>query len=242
VSTVLPPPAGVALRPDVDGHDLLAARRARAEELRRRHGLRWRDVAGAALRVVDLLAVLLVAPFALLVLAIAAVAIRIDDGGPVLFSQLRTGRHGRRFRIWKIRTMVVGADAMKESLLAQGMQAGPAFKLERDPRVTRVGAVLRKLNIDELPQLWNVLRGDMSLVGPRPTSAAPDDYELWQTARLSARPGITGAWQVTPRKNDMPFDDRVRVDIRHLRSRTFRGDMRLIARTITRSVGRAQGM
>ncbi len=240
--TTLEPPPLRGLTHPVAAASLVVARRARAEELRRRHGLRLRAVADGALRAVDVLVVLAVAPLALLVVLVAAVAIVIDDPGPVFFRQSRTGRDGRRFRLWKLRTMSTDAESRLEELRAQSLVAWPIFKMDRDPRITRVGRVLRKLNLDEVPQLWNVLKGDMALVGPRPTSAPADSYVLWQTARLSARPGLTGAWQVTPRKDQMPFDDRVRVDIRHMRTRTFSGDVRLIMRTVARPVCRAQGM
>jgi lipopolysaccharide/colanic/teichoic acid biosynthesis glycosyltransferase len=219
-----------------------AARRARAADLRRRTGLDHRRRAERAMRAIDVAAVLAVAPLVVLALGLAGLAIRLESPGPVLYRQARTGRHGRRFTLWKLRTMVADADARKEELRTASMAGGAAFKLEHDPRVTRVGRVLRKLNLDELPQLWNVLRGEMSLVGPRPTSAAVGDYALWQTARLEVRPGLTGAWQVMPRKNDMCFDDRVRVDIRYLRRRSVRVDLGLVARTATHAVGRAQGM
>src|SRR6266481_6302617 len=133
-------------------------------------------------------------------LAIAAVWIRVDSRGPVIYSALRVGKKGKRFRCYKLRTMVVGADAQKEKLRGENGRNGPFFKMENDPRVTRCGQWLRKYSIDELPQLVNVLRGDMSLVGPRPHPV--DDYErysLEHLRRLDVKPGITGLWQIKAR-------------------------------------------
>lgn len=222
--------------------ELARAQRARSAELRIRHGIGSRRRAERLMRGMDIVLVLVLAPLALALIGASAVAIKIDTRGPVFFRQKRTGMNGRRFTIWKLRTMVVDAEAQKSSLMGRTMAQGAAFKLSDDPRVTRVGRVLRKLNLDELPQLWNVLRGDMGIVGPRPTSAPSTTYDLWQTARLSTRPGLTGAWQVTPRKNEMPFDECVRVDIRYQRNRSLAGDVRLIVRTATHAVVRRQGM
>lgn len=222
--------------------ELLRARRAHSVDLASRHGIGRRARAERITRALDVAITLIAAPFVTVAILIAAVAIKLDTPGPAFFSQLRTGRDGRRFRIWKLRTMVADAEARKGELADLTMAAGAAFKLADDPRITRVGRVLRKLNLDELPQLWNVLRGQMSIVGPRPTSAPTSDYDLWQTARLSTRPGLTGAWQVIPRKNEMAFDDRVRVDIPYMRSSTVGGYFRLIVRTVTHAVGRGQGM
>lgn len=234
-------PVGAGGSSDVR-NELARSRRVRSAQLRAARGIGRLRGSERAMRTLDIAMALVLAPFAVAVIAAAAIAIKLDSRGPVFFPQQRTGLHGHRFRIWKLRTMVADAEAQKAALLHRSATAGPAFKLADDPRITRVGRVLRRLSIDELPQLWNVLRGDMSIVGPRPTSAEPSTYDLWQTVRLSTRPGLTGAWQVTPRKNDMPFDERVRVDIRYLRTRSIAGDVRLIVRTATHAVGRGQGM
>ncbi len=145
---------------------------------------------------ISALVAVLVAP----VVAISAIAIKLDDRGPVLFRQRRVGRDGELFTIVKLRTMAVGAEEHLDELLPYNERNGPLFKMEHDPRVTRVGRVLRSLSIDELPQLWNVLRGDMSLVGPRPAlpSEARCFGERLQT-RTQVLPGVTGLWQVEAR-------------------------------------------
>ena len=137
------------------------------------------------------------------VLALCALAVRLDSPGPGAVRQLRTGRDGRRFRMYKFRTMVENAEELKASLAHLNVLPAPDFKIPNDPRITRVGKLLRATSLDELPQLLNVLRGDMSLVGPRPTSFAPSTYELWHTHRLDVPPGLTGLWQVEGRRGDV---------------------------------------
>lgn len=221
--------------------ELVRAQRARAAALRT-HGLGKRRTAERIMRMVDVVIAFALAPVAVLAIALAGIAIKLDSPGPVFFKHQRTGLDGRRFRMWKLRTMVVDAEDQKADLAAQNRNGRAAFKLANDPRVTRVGRILRRIHVDELPQLWNVLWGDMGLVGPRPNSAGVDAYQTWQTARLTVRPGLTGAWQVMSSKNEMPFDERVRVDIQYLRNRTVAGDVRLIIRTATHAVGRGQGV
>ncbi len=182
-------------------------------------------------RLFDLLAVIASLPVTLPLLALCAVAVKLSSPGPVLFRQTRTGMHGRPFSMLKFRSMVNNASDLKEGLKADRGMDGPDFKLREDPRVTRVGALLRKTSLDELPQLWNVLRGDMSLVGPRPTSFGPDSYALWHTERLEAKPGLTGLWQVEKR-GDLDFDERARLDIAYLRHRSLRLDLWIFLRTI----------
>ena len=169
------------------------------------------DFAGAGL------ALLLTSPL----LALAALAIKLDDRGPVLYRQRRVGRHADEFDLLKLRTMVVGAEA-------QG--AGWAVN-EGDPRITRVGRVLRRLSIDELPQLWNVVRGEMSLVGPRPTLAYQvERYTPRQRRRLEVKPGITGWAQVQGRAS-VPWDDRIEFDVWYVEHRSLWLDLRILART-----------
>jgi lipopolysaccharide/colanic/teichoic acid biosynthesis glycosyltransferase len=182
-------------------------------------------------RIMDVAVCLLGAPVLLVLIALCAVAVRLDSPGPIFFGQLRTGRHNRRFRMWKFRTMCRDAEAMKGSLQHLSVLPAPDFKVPNDPRVTRVGRFLRMTSLDELPQLWNVLRGDMSLVGPRPTSFSSETYDLWHTARLEVRPGLTGLWQVTGR-GVMTFDERLRLDIAYLRTMSLRTDLRILARTV----------
>ncbi|HZC13908.1 MAG TPA: sugar transferase, partial [Thermoleophilaceae bacterium] len=164
-------------------------------------------------RAFDLVACLLLLPVIVPVLLACALAVALDSPGPMFFTQERTGRHGRRFRMFKFRTMVCNAEELKATLQHLNILPPPDFKIIDDPRITRVGKFLRRTSLDELPQIFNVLRGDMSLVGPRPTSFAPSTYDLWHTQRLEVPPGITGLWQVKGR-NDTTFDERLRLDIR----------------------------
>jgi len=182
-------------------------------------------------RLVDLTLCLLALPIALPILALCALAVRLTSPGPIFFIQDRTGWGGRRFKMIKFRTMVEGAADMKAELQSQNVMGGPDFKLANDPRVTPVGRLLRKTSLDEAPQLWNILRGDMSLVGPRPTSFAADQYDLWHTERLEVVPGLTGLWQVRGRA-DIDFDDRVRLDIAYVRNRSMALDVSILLRTI----------
>jgi lipopolysaccharide/colanic/teichoic acid biosynthesis glycosyltransferase len=173
------------------------------------------------------------------VLALCALAVRLNSPGPIVFSQLRTGRDGRRFRMYKFRTMVANAEELKASLAHLNVLPAPDFKIPDDPRITRVGKLLRATSLDELPQLFNVLRGDMSLVGPRPTSFAPSTYDTWHTHRLDVPPGLTGLWQVEGR-HTMTFDDRLRLDVQYIRRASITYDLVLLARTV-RVVARRSG-
>jgi exopolysaccharide biosynthesis polyprenyl glycosylphosphotransferase len=164
-------------------------------------------------------------------LALAA-AVRLSDGGPALFVQERVGRYGRPFRMLKLRTMVPGAEARLAELRDHNEVRGPAFKMRGDPRVTRLGAWLRRLSLDELPQLVNVLRGEMSLVGPRPPLPAEvAAYEPWQLRRLSVRPGMTGLWQVSGRA-DLPFERWMALDLQYVDEWSLWLDLRVLARTL----------
>ena len=166
-----------------------------------------------------------------LLLATAA-AIKLTSPGPVLFRQERVGLHGRTFNMLKFRSMVVDADALKARLIAQNEQTGPVFKMTRDPRVTSVGRFIRKFSIDELPQLVSVLRGDMSIVGPRPPIPSEvRKYEAWQRRRLSVRPGLTCVWQVSGR-NAIGFRDWMLLDMRYIDHWSLAQDFALILRTV----------
>ena len=165
--------------------------------------------------------------------AIVALAIKATSPGPVLFRQKRSGLGGREFVILKFRSMVADAEALKKHLMAMNEQDGPAFKIKADPRVTRLGRFLRSTSIDELPQLWNVLRGDMSLVGPRPLPC--DEAEScrgWLRRRLDVTPGLTCIWQVRGRSQVSSFADWVRMDVQYIRSRSLWGDLKLLAQTV----------
>lgn len=166
-------------------------------------------------------------------LVIVAIAIKLDDRGPVFFIQDRTGYLGKRFRLFKFRTMVVNAESLKANLRKHNIHAAdsPDFKLAYDPRITRLGRFLRKTSIDELPNLWNVVRGDMALVGPRPTSFDASTYRMPHLPRLAVKPGLTGLWQVSGRAN-IDFDERAELDMRYIKSLSARQDLELIVRTI----------
>jgi len=184
-------------------------------------------------RALDLAASLAVLPLVLPVIAACALVILIESpGAPALFRQERTGRGGRRFRMYKLRTMVPNAHELKARYMHLNEHRYPDFKITNDPRVTRCGRILRKTSLDELPQIFNVLLGDMSLVGPRPTSFGPETYRLWHTARLEVKPGLTGLWQVSGRA-DLEFDDRLRLDIAYIRNRSLRLDLLILVRTVT---------
>jgi len=182
-------------------------------------------------RLIDLTLCLLMMPFILPVITVCGIALWIENPGPIFFTQQRTGRGGYRFRMYKLRTMVKNAEELKEQLRDLNELTWPDFKISNDPRVTRIGRILRKTSLDELPQIFNVIKGDMSLVGPRPTSFSADTYTLWHTERLEVQPGITGLWQVSGR-SDVDFDERLRLDIEYIRQRSLWFDLKLLYRTI----------
>lgn len=196
-----------------------------------------RPVYEAAKRLLDILVCLALMPFVLPVIVACAAAIRLEDPGPVFFTQQRTGRFGRRFKMLKLRTMLKNAEELKASLLHLNELTWPDFKITNDPRVLRVGKFLRKTSLDELPQIFNVLKGDMSLVGPRPTSFSANTYSLWHTERLEVQPGITGLWQVSGR-SDVDLDDRLRLDIEYIRKRSFWFDLKLLYLTAVAVIAR----
>jgi exopolysaccharide biosynthesis polyprenyl glycosylphosphotransferase len=161
-----------------------------------------------------------------------AIAIKLTSRGPLLFKQERVGQHGRTFNMLKFRSMVQNAEALKAKLIAKNEQKGPVFKMTRDPRITPVGRFIRKYSIDELPQLINVLRGDMSLVGPRPPIPSEvAKYEAWQRRRLSVRPGLTCVWQVSGR-NQISFDEWMLLDMRYIDHWSLAQDLQLILKTV----------
>jgi exopolysaccharide biosynthesis polyprenyl glycosylphosphotransferase len=183
-------------------------------------------------RALDLLitggGVLAISPLLLAV----AVAIKLDSTGPVFYRQERVGKDGRHFWIYKFRSMVIDADRRLAALLDKNEASGPLFKMKEDPRITRVGSFLRRWSLDELPQLLNVLRGEMSLVGPRPPLPSEvAQYEDWQLGRLRAIPGLTGLWQVSGR-SEVPFHDMVRLDLHYIRNWSLSLDLEIMLRTI----------
>ncbi len=164
-------------------------------------------------------------------LAIAA-AVKLDSPGPAIFHQRRAGQGGRPFTMLKFRTMVTDAEALKQSLQHQNEIDGPAFKIKDDPRVTRLGGLLRRMSLDELPQLWNVLVGDMTLVGPRPLPCEESECcEHWHRARLHVTPGLTCTWQISGR-SEIAFDEWMRMDIDYVRNRGLWTDLRILAGTV----------
>lgn len=182
-------------------------------------------------RVMDVTLVIFALPLVLPFLVICAILIKLEDPkGPVFFTQKRTGKGGRRFDMYKFRTMVHNAEELKKKYTHLNELQWPDFKITNDPRVTKIGRILRKTSLDELPQLLNVLKGDMSLVGPRPTSFSSDTYAIWQTARLDATPGITGLWQIMGR-GSMEFSDRVHLDVFYIEYRCLSLDIQILIRT-----------
>jgi exopolysaccharide biosynthesis polyprenyl glycosylphosphotransferase len=165
------------------------------------------------------------------VILLIALAVRLSGPGPVFFVQTRIGKHGRPFEIYKFRSMYVDAEARRAALVAQSDRDGLCFKARNDPRVTPVGRFLRRLSLDELPQIFNVLKGDMSLVGPRP--ALPEEVQNYPSraiGRLATLPGITGVWQVSGRA-DIGFDDMVAMDLGYVRNASLRTDLLILLRT-----------
>ena len=191
-----------------------------------------RGMALATKRLVDIVASVLGLAVLSPVLALIAIAIKLDGGGPVFFHQRRVGLNGRPFEVWKFRSMTIDAEARLPAIRYGNEIVGHAFKLSNDPRVTRVGRFLRRTSLDELPQLWNVLVGQMSLVGPRPPLPAEvRDYDLWHRRRLSMKPGITGLWQVRARRAPR-FDQWVAADLEYIDRWSLWLDLKILFRTI----------
>lgn len=163
---------------------------------------------------------------------VIAIIIKTTSKGPVFFSQKRVGKNGKEFNMYKFRSMVVNAEELKEKLAAQNEMSGPMFKMKDDPRVTKVGKFIRKTSLDELPQLWNVLKGDMSLVGPRPSLPKEvAQFEEWMYRRLEVKPGLTCYWQVSGR-NNIDFEDWMKLDIKYVYERNLWIDIKLIFKTV----------
>jgi exopolysaccharide biosynthesis polyprenyl glycosylphosphotransferase len=183
---------------------------------------RWLDITGAAAGLA------LASPL----MAIVALLIRLDSPGPVVYAAERTGAKGRRFRCYKFRSMVTNAEHLKEELRIHNQREGPIFKIDDDPRITRVGRFIRRYSLDELPQLWNVLRGEMSLVGPRPHPVDEvNHYELQHYRRLDVKPGITGLWQITAR-DCSSFELAMHLDLTYIENWSLLLDLRILARTV----------
>jgi exopolysaccharide biosynthesis polyprenyl glycosylphosphotransferase len=199
-----------------------------------------RQLALATKRIVDFALAVVGLTIGLPIFLIAGLAVLIGDGRPILFSQDRVGLHGRHFRLYKFRTMVRDAEALRAQLLDRNERNGPAFKVSDDPRITRVGRFLRRTSLDELPQLLNVLAGSMSVVGPRPPLPSEvDEYDIWHRRRLSMKPGITGLWQIEARR-DPDFDSWVQRDLEYIDHWSLWLDTKIAARTLPAML-RAEG-
>jgi len=192
-------------------------------------------------RALDVVGAFMALAIALPVLAVISVLVKLDSPGPILFAQKRVGLSGRTFRMWKVRTMRDGADTEREAVAHLNQSDDSRlFKIPQDPRVTRLGRVIRRWSLDELPQLFNVLAGDMSLVGPRPFFESDlDDYEAHHFQRLSVPPGLTGLWQVSGRSDIVDFDEVVRLDRHYIEHWSIGLDIRILARTIPAVASRA---
>ena len=166
------------------------------------------------------------------IILIVAILIKLESEGPIIFSQKRIGLNRKEFQMYKFRSMVQNAEELKEKLRKQNEMSGPMFKMKNDPRITKVGKFIRKTSIDELPQLINVLKGDMSLVGPRPSLPKEvDEFENWMLRRLDVKPGLTCYWQVSGR-NNIDFEDWMKLDIKYVEERSFLLDIKLIFKTV----------
>lgn len=177
--------------------------------------------------IASLVGLLILSPIILIV----CILIKIESKGPVIFSQIRIGKNLREFKMYKFRSMVINAEELKAKLQEKNEMSGPMFKMKDDPRITKVGKFIRKTSIDELPQLLNVLKGDMSLVGPRPSLPKEvKEFEPWMLERFSVKPGLTCIWQVSGR-NNIDFEDWMKLDIKYVRERSTIIDLKLIFKT-----------
>ncbi len=191
------------------------------------------SITSKAKRIIDILGAVVGLGITVVVAIFVAIATWLDNPGPIFYSQIRCGLNGRSFRIWKFRSMVVGADRLKH-LVNNEASCHHIFKNENDPRITRVGKFLRRTSLDELPQFWNVLLGEMSLVGTRPPT--PDEvmhYSSHHWERLNVKPGMTGVWQANGRSSVKDFEDIVRMDLDYQRKWSIAYDIRLMLKTLT---------
>ena len=183
-------------------------------------------------RIIDIVAsftgLIVLSPLMLVV----SILIKLESKGEVIFKQKRVGLNGKEFYMYKFRSMVINAEELKAELESQNEMSGPMFKMKDDPRITKIGKFIRKTSIDELPQLINVIKGDMSLVGPRPSLPKEvEEFETWMRERLEVKPGLTCIWQVSGR-NNIDFEDWMKLDIKYVRERSFKLDMKLILKTV----------
>ena len=192
----------------------------------------WKSWQRPVKRTIDILGAAVFLVLCAPVMALIALVIRLDSPGPIIYRQVRVGKNGRSFVFLKFRSMFCDAEERLEELQAMNEAQGPLFKIRRDPRVTRVGRLLRRSSLDELPQLWNVLRGDMSLVGPRPPLPSEvERYEPWQRSRLSVTPGLTGLWQVNGRST-LDFAAMVQLDLEYIEHWSVLLDLKILLQTV----------
>jgi|HigsolmetaAR204D_1030405.scaffolds.fasta_scaffold00005_13 lipopolysaccharide/colanic/teichoic acid biosynthesis glycosyltransferase len=191
-------------------------------------GKRTMDLVGASVGILICLPVFI----------ILYILIKLEDpGAPAIFTQIRVGKDGKEFKMYKFRSMVRNAESMLQDLLDKNEVSGAMFKMKDDPRVTKIGKFIRRTSLDELPQLWNVLKGDMSLVGPRPPLPHEvEKYTSYHRQRLSVKPGCTGLWQATVR-NSVGFEEMVEIDLEYIRNRSLINDIKIILRTLVLLVG-----
>jgi len=193
----------------------------------------YKTISLAAKRFMDVSVSLLMVVFFIPFIIVTALAIKFSSPGPVIFRQERIGLRGRKFNLYKFRTMVFYAESMQEDMADMNEVNGPAFKIEDDPRVTKIGNFLRKTGLDELPQLFNILKGEMSLIGPRPPiESETKQYERWQLRRLSVKPGLSCFWQLKPRRSSINFEEWIEMDLAYIDNWSFRLDLIILARTI----------
>jgi exopolysaccharide biosynthesis polyprenyl glycosylphosphotransferase len=189
-------------------------------------GVAWKTLSDLAFSTIILI---ILSPVILFI----ALLIKLTSDGPVFFKQVRVGLRGRQFYLYKFRTMVVNAESLKAKLMEKNEMDGPVFKIKNDPRITSIGRILRKTGLDELPQFFNVLKGEMSLIGPRPP--LPDEvkkYERWQIRRLSVKPGITCTWQIVPNRNSIVFEQWMKLDLAYIDNWSPKLDIQLFFKTI----------
>jgi lipopolysaccharide/colanic/teichoic acid biosynthesis glycosyltransferase len=227
------PIAGSIPGQDLAGVDLDAAAAPAAVPVARPTGALRRAAYGITKRAIDIVASLTALIVLSPILALIALAIKLQDGGSIFYAHTRVGKGGRHFRFYKFRSMIRDADRLKDQLAALNEHADPrTFKMKRDPRITPIGRILRRASLDELPQLWNILIGDMTLVGPRPP--LPREVALYSPEdmrRLEVTPGLTCLWQVRGRGN-LPFDQQVQLDVEYIERRCLLLDLEILAQTI----------
>ncbi|WP_197484992.1 sugar transferase [Phormidesmis priestleyi] len=227
MSPEISPPLYSILLEDAQEADVSAIEPSSPVELKRLHS----SVHNKLKRLIDVAGAVIGLGITAIVAIPVAIAIQRDDPGPIFYSQMRCGVKGNPFRIWKFRSMVMNADAQKH--LVENQAKGNIFKNENDPRITRIGAFLRRTSLDELPQFWNVLKGEMSLVGTRPpTLDEVSHYQPHHWVRLNVKPGMTGEWQVNGRSSVIDFEDIVKLDVAYQQKWSIAYDLKLILRTI----------